>query len=267
MLSTADARAPHDRRHLTNDELFTRWHELGDREARAALVERFMPLARKLALRYLGAREPLDDLVQVASMGLVKAIDRYRPARGTAFSSFAVPTILGELKRYFRDCGWAVHVPRGAKELALKVERARDELTDTTNRPPTIQQLAEYLEVSLEQVLDSIEVAGAHHCSSLDAPADAEDSDAGTVIDMIGDTDPGYEHIDDRTTIAAAAVEGLSPRDQQVLQLRIAEDLSQSEIGKRIGISQMQVSRILRQAVQRLSAIVDDPPVAPTHGG
>jgi RNA polymerase sigma-B factor len=267
MPSTTDTRAPHDRRHVSNEELFTRWHEQDDREARAALVERFMPLARKLALRYMGSNEPLDDLVQVASMGLVKAIDRYRPERGTAFTSFAVPTVLGELKRYFRDCGWALHVPRGAKELALKVESARDELTETTNRPPTLQQLAEYLEVSVEQVLDAIEVAGAHHCGSLDAPTDAEDADAATVIDMLGEIDPGYELVDARAAIKAAAIAGLSERDREVLRLRISAELSQSEIALRVGVSQMQVSRILRGAVERLSAIVEDPGVTLKHGG
>src|SRR5581483_4703509 len=131
--------------HAGNEILCVRWQQDGDRQARDELVQRFLPLARKLARRYSGAREPFDDLLQVASLGLVKAIDRYDLDRGTAFSSFAVPTILGELKRYFRDLGWAVHVPRGAQERALKVEEAEQKLTGQRGRPPTVPELAEYL--------------------------------------------------------------------------------------------------------------------------
>src|ERR1700735_1065339 len=123
-------------------ELFTRWQQHGDRSARDELVRRFLPLARKLARRYSGAREPFEDLLQVASLGLVKAVDRYDSSRGTAFSSFAVPTILGELKRYFRDLDWAVRVPRGAQERAVKVEEAQHRLSTKTGRSPTVQELA-----------------------------------------------------------------------------------------------------------------------------
>src|SRR5580700_3428732 len=148
-------------------ELFTRWQEHGDRNARDELVTRFLPLARKLARRYAGAREPFEDLLQVASLGLVKAVDRYDSERGTAFTSFAVPTILGELKRYFRDLGWSVHVPRGAQERALKVEEAQQKLTLKHGRSPSVPQLAEYLELSIEEVLDGLETAVAHHSVSL----------------------------------------------------------------------------------------------------
>src|SRR5207245_7607840 len=127
-------------------------------------------LARKLARRYAGTRESIDDLVQVASFGLVKAVDRFDPSRDIAFSSFAVPTILGELKRYFRDLGWSVHVPRGAQEMALKVEQARQQLTTRTGRPPSVQDLALYLEMDIEDVLEALEPASAHHSTSLDAP-------------------------------------------------------------------------------------------------
>src|SRR5438874_8621120 len=141
---------------VDSEELFTRWQKSRDQRAREELVNRFLPLARNLARRYSGAREPFDDLMQVASLGLVKAIDRFDPERGTAFSSFAVPTILGELKRYFRDLGWAVHVPRGAQEQALKVEEAQQLLTARTGRPPSVPDLAEYLELSIEEVLDAL---------------------------------------------------------------------------------------------------------------
>src|ERR1700741_1978842 len=137
--------------HVPSEVLFVRWQQEGDRAAREALVQRFLPLARKLARRYSGARdggagERFDDLMQVASLGLVKAIDRFDLSRGTAFSSFAVPTVLGELKRYFRDLGWAVHVPRGAQERAVKVEEAQQQLSGKTGRPPSVQELGEYLE-------------------------------------------------------------------------------------------------------------------------
>ena len=138
------------------NELFHRWQVDGDQRARELLVERFLPLARKLARRYSGAHEPFDDLLQVASLGLVKAIDRFDTSRGTAFSSFAVPTILGELKRYFRDLGWSVHVPRGAQEMALKVEEARQRMSSRTGRPPSVPELAQYLELSVEDVLEAL---------------------------------------------------------------------------------------------------------------
>jgi RNA polymerase sigma-B factor len=167
---------------VRNEVLFVRWQQDGDQQARDELVQRFLPLARKLARRYSGAREPFDDLLQVASLGLVKAIDRFDLSRGTAFSSFAVPTILGELKRYFRDLGWAVHVPRGAQERAVKVEEAQQQLSARTNRAPTVPELAEYLELSIEDVLDALETARAHHASSLDAPYDDGEGESGTMV-------------------------------------------------------------------------------------
>ena len=215
---------------------------------------RFLPLARKLARRYAGAREPFDDLVQVASLGLVKAVDRYDVSRGTAFSSFAVPTILGELKRYFRDLGWSVHVPRGAQEQALKVEEAQQQLTSKTGRPPTVDELAQYLELSIEEVLDALETAGAHHSTSLDAPRDEIDRESTTLAEAFGEEDKRYEFIDASVTIAAAARE-LSARERRVLALRFVEDLTQTQIADDIGVSQMQVSRILRRAVGRLRDI------------
>jgi RNA polymerase sigma-B factor len=234
-----------------SEDLFIRWQKHHDQRARDELVDRFLPLARKLARRYAGAREPFDDLVQVASLGLVKAVDRFDTSRGTAFSSFAVPTILGELKRYFRDLGWSVHVPRGAQELALKVEDAQQKLTTKTGRPPTVDQLAQYLELSLEEVLDALETAGAHHSASLDAPRDDVDGEAGTLADSFGEEDERYELVDASVTIAAAASE-LSARERRVLVLRFVDDLTQTQIADEIGVSQMQVSRILRRALGRL---------------
>jgi RNA polymerase sigma-B factor len=237
-------------------ELFVRWQQRGDRRARDELVERYMPLARRLARRYLGAREPFEDLVQVASLGLVKAIDRFDAERGNAFTSFAVPTILGELKRYFRDLGWAVHVPRGAQERALKVEEVQRELTSNTGRPPTITELAEYMELSVEDVLDALEAAGAHHSMSLDTPRDDGDSDGGTIADVLGEEDKRFEYIDAGASIAQAAQQ-LSERERRILALRFIEDRTQTQIAEIEGVSQMQVSRVLRRALATLSELVE----------
>jgi RNA polymerase sigma-B factor len=242
---------------VETDKLFMRWQQAGDQRARAELVNRFLPLARNLARRYAGAREPFDDLLQVASLGLVKAIDRFDVDRGAAFSSFAVPTILGELKRYFRDLGWSVHVPRGAQEQALKVQDAHERLTTKTGRPPTVQELAEFLELSVEDVLEALEAAEAHHSTSLDAPREERSSgEAGALVDMLGDEDNRYELVDATVTISVAAQE-LSPRERRVLGLRFVDDMTQTQIAREIGVSQMQISRILRRALNRLRELTD----------
>jgi RNA polymerase sigma-B factor len=241
---------------VPNHILFVRWQEHGDRAARDELVQRFLPLARKLARRYSGAREPFDDLLQVASLGLVKAIDRFDLSRGTAFSSFAVPTILGELKRYFRDLGWAVHVPRGAQERAVKVEEAQQLLSVRSNRAPTISELAEYLEFSIEEVLEALETSRAHHATSLDAPYDDGEGESGTMVESFGDEDPSLRSADERVTIGAAARQ-LPAREREVLMLRFVRDMTQTQIAEQIGVSQMQVSRILRRAIAHLSDIAD----------
>ncbi len=233
-------------------ELFERWQRHKDPDARECLVERYLPLARKLASRYRGrAGEPFDDLLQVASLGLLKALDRFDLDRGLAFSSFAVPTILGELKRYFRDLGWSVHVPRGAQELALKVQQAERAVSARLGRSPTPDELAQYMEVSVEEVIEGLEAAAAHHATSLEQPHDELDGESRSLSDALGEEDPGFEQIDASLTITSE-VSRLSEREQRVLQLRFDDELTQSEIGKRIGVSQMQVSRILRGALERL---------------
>ncbi len=244
-----------------SDELFVRWQQHGDRHARDELVKRFLPLARKLARRYSGAREPFEDLLQVASLGLVKAVDRFDLDRGTAFSSFAVPTILGELKRYFRDLGWSVHVPRGAQEMALKVEEAQQQLTARSGRPPSVQDLAQYLELSIEDVVDALETAAAHHCVSLDTPRDDGEGESGTLADAFGQEDERLELVDATVSIAAAA-RHLPARERRVLLLRFVEDKTQTQIADQIGVSQMQVSRILRRALAQLRELTqaDGPP-------
>jgi RNA polymerase sigma-B factor len=238
------------------DDLFACWQKQHDARARDELVRRFLPLARKLARRYGGAREPFEDLLQVASLGLVKAVDRFDSSRGTAFSSFAVPTILGELKRYFRDLGWALHVPRGAQEQAIKVEDARQLLSSRTGRAPTVPELAQYLELSVEDVLDALETGRAHHTASLDAPHDDGDGEIGTLADSFGVVDSTLLLVDERVTITAAARQ-LSQRERRVVLLRFVEDLTQTEIAELIGVSQMQVSRILRRALARLAELAE----------
>jgi RNA polymerase sigma-B factor len=247
----ADKSLEHSRVRSDNTELFVRWQQDRDHRARAELVDRFLPLARNLARRYAGAREPFDDLLQVASLGLVKAIDRFDVDRGAAFSSFAVPTILGELKRYFRDLGWSVHVPRGAQEQALKVQEAQERLTSKSGRPPTVNELAQYLELEVAHVLDALETAAAHHSASLDAPREDRDDESGSLVDLYGEEDRRYELVEETATISVAARE-LTARERRVLALRFAGDMTQTQIAREIGVSQMQVSRILRRALTQL---------------
>ena len=247
---------------LENEDLFGRWQKHGDQRAREELVARFLPLARNLARRYAGAREPFDDLLQVASLGLVKAIDRFDVNRGAAFSSFAVPTILGELKRYFRDLGWSVHVPRGAQERALKVQEAQERLTSRTGRPPTVDELAQYMELAIEDVLEALETAAAHHSASLDAPREDGDDESGTLADLFGEEDRRFALVHETVAISAAAHQ-LSERERRVLALRFVDDMTQTQIAGEIGVSQMQVSRILRRAVGRLRELTETPDARP----
>jgi len=235
------------------EALFSR-AQAGDARAMDQLVSRYLPLAKKLARRYRGAWEPLDDLEQVASLGLVKALKRYDPTRGVGFTAFAVPTILGELKRYFRDSGWAVHVPRGIQELAMQVERADRALTAKTGRRPSFNELAEYLELSIEDVLEAVEASAAHHAVSFDTPHEDGDGDVVTLGDCIGESDDGFELADTGICIEAAAAQ-LSERERKVLALRFVADQTQTEIAAQIGVSQMQVSRILRKALDRLALV------------
>jgi RNA polymerase sigma-B factor len=238
-------------------ELFDRWRRHRDIRARDELIARFLPLARKLARRYVSASEPYDDLVQVASLGLVKAVERFDPERGFAFTSFAVPTIVGELKRYFRDTAWALHVDRGAQERARKIAEAQEEVAAHTGRPPTIHELAQYLEMTEEEVLDGLQTADAYDAISLDAPMAGDDADMSSRLEVIGTEDERLELVDAQATIFAAA-KHLPARERQILYLRFGEDLTQSQIAERVGVSQMQVSRLLRRSLQRLRDLTDD---------
>jgi RNA polymerase sigma-B factor len=238
-------------------ELFNRWYEHRDVRARDTLIERFLPLARKLARRYTASNEPYDDLVQVASLGLVKAVERFDPSRGFAFTSFAVPTIVGELKRYFRDSAWALHVDRSAQELARKISDARREVSLQQGRSPTVRELAEYLECSEEEVLDGLQTGEAYDTLSLDAPRGGDEDEADNRLDALGSEDGRLDLVDDQATVFAAA-QRLPERERRILYLRFGEDLTQAEIARRIGVSQMQVSRLLRKSVQRLRDLTQD---------
>jgi RNA polymerase sigma-B factor len=246
-IATPSPRAADDRR------LFERYRSTGDRAARDAIVDRFLPLAYHLARRYRGGGDHLEDLMQVASLGLLNAIDRYDPERGIAFSSFAVPTILGEIKRYFRDKGWAVRVPRELQERSLTVDRLAVELESELGRTPTAAQLAERMETSVEQVLEARVASWAHHGVSLDRPAGDEDDERRTLGDTLGYVDDSFSHVEGSVTFDHMLA-GLSDRERAVLDLRFREDLTQAEIGERVGISQMHVSRLIRQAIDQLRA-------------
>ena len=211
-----------------------------------------MPLARSLARRYVNGREPIDDLVQVASLGLLKAIDRFDPSRGSRFAAFAVPTILGELRRHFRAVSWAVHVPRGAQELTLEVDKASDALRAASGRSPTIREIAEYLEIEDSDVLDALQTAEAHGALSLDAPISTDGEERSELrYEAIGVDDEGFRLVEDSDAVRQA-LERLSPRERRIIDLRFVAELTQSEIAAKIGVSQMQISRLLRRSLREM---------------
>lgn len=237
---------------LRRDEeraLFARLAREHSPAARDAIVERFLPLAHQLARRYRNV-EDIEDLKQVAAIGLVKAIGRFDPERGLAFSSFAFPTILGELKRHLRDRGWAVRVPRDLQELTARLESLSNELVAQLGRSPTAAELAERTGSTIEQVLEALQARTARRAISLDQPAhDADEPDAGGL--EIAVDEAGFSTAEDATVLDGLLGE-LSERELQILRLRFSEDLTQSEIGKIAGVSQMHVSRVLRASLERL---------------
>ncbi len=248
--SASPGRAAEDRR------LLLRYHRRGDDAAREELVRRMLPLARRMARRYRRSDEPLDDLVQVATVGLIKAIDRFDPDRETAFSSYAVPTMLGELKRYFRDNGWAVHVPRGMQERVMRVDATMRELSRTLGRSASAAEVAESLGIGVEQVLEAMEASSAYAAVSLESFRFGDDGDGETYAESIGVEDERYELVEYGATIAPTLA-ALPARDRLVLHLRFAEDLTQAEIAERVGVSQMHVSRLIRRALERLRTVAE----------
>jgi RNA polymerase sigma-B factor len=243
---------------LELERLFTRWQRHGDRAARETLVRRFMPLARSLARRYGSSSEPFEDLLQVASLGLLKAVDRYDVRRGYSFSSYAVPTIVGEMRRYFRDAGWAVHVPRGAQERALKVRDTQERLTRELGRAPTVNQMAQRLELDIEEVVDALAALQAYEAFSLDARQADGREELASYGESVGADDERYELVELDATLASV-LSHLGPHERLILRMRFVEDLTQTEIAARMGISQMQVSRQLRRSLDRLRALTRAP--------
>jgi RNA polymerase sigma-B factor len=244
----------------TNDdsgELFARWQQHGDRAAREALVQRFMPLARSLARRYDRSSEPFEDLTQVASLGLLKALDRFDPSRGPSFASFAIPTILGEMRRYFRDSGWSLHVPRGDKERALKVRDAQEAFANEHGHAPTVHQLAQYLELETESVIGALLAIQAYESLSLDAPRPGAEDDSITYGDAVGQEDERFELIELDATVVAV-LDRLPAREREILRMRFVEELTQTQIASRVGVSQMQVSRLLRRSLDQLRSLTQD---------
>jgi RNA polymerase sigma-B factor len=232
-------------------QLLLRYHRWGDLAAREEIVERFLPLARELALRYAYTDALFDDLLQVASLGLVKAVDRFDPDRGAKFTSYAAPTILGELKRHFRDKGWALHVPRELQERTLAVSRETEALSKRLGRAPKPREVAQALGYCVEAVLEAQEAAASYETASLDAPAARNDAESAPLVDLLADEHSAYELVEDRDAIMSIW-KALPEVERKVLALRFMSDLTQREIGDRIGYSQMHVSRLLRRALSRL---------------
>ena len=236
------------------ESLFALYLREGDMAAREKLVERFLPLARRLARRYERASEPLEDLVQVASVGLVKAIDRFEPEQGSGFSSYAVLTILGELKRHFRDAGWALHVPRGMQERVLKVNETIERLSGQLGSSPSPQQVAKELKMPVEEVLEAMEAGAAYDTVSLDAPLRSSDDERTSLADAVGSIDDRLDLVEYSASLGRA-LRAMPERERQILYLRFAEGLTQVEIAEQIGISQMHVSRLIRRALERLRVV------------
>ena len=218
----------------------------GGPAVREELVGRFLPLARKVAMRYLGTSEPLDDLLQVAHLGLIGAVERFEPGRGTSFPAFAIPTMVGEIKRHFRKNGWAVHVPRGSQELALEVRRASQDLSSRLGRAPRVAELAQYLEREIDEIVAGLEIGNVQQAASLDAPVMVDSSTPVMLGDTLGAEDDGYALVDAAATLRAE-MPRLPYHERRALTLRFTEDLTQDEIAQRLGYSQMQISRLMRR--------------------
>ena len=242
------------------DALLIEYHRTGNERAREAALIELMPLVRALASRYSGRGEPLEDLVQVGSVGLIKAVDRFDVDRGVEFSSYAVPTIVGEIRRHFRDKAWAMHVPRRLKELSVRLSRVLDDLTTQLGRSPTVAELAEAVGVEEEEVIDALDSSNAYSTRSLHAPFD-DDGDE-SLSDRLGIEERGYGDVEDNALVDAG-LEGLDERERRIVELRFFHEMTQSQIAAELGISQMHVSRLLRRALAgmrgRIEELMEEP--------
>ncbi len=239
------ARSDADRSSRSVDELLVAYHLHGEWTARQEALVELMPLVRSLAARYAGRGEPLEDLVQVGAVGLIKAVDRFDVTRGVEFTSYGVPTIVGEIRRHFRDKAWAMHVPRRIKELSVRLSRLLDELTTTLGRSPTIAELAEAAEVEQEDVIDALDAARAYSTRSLDAVSAGGEQ----IAERLAGDDPGYDAVHDRWLLSTG-LDALDPRGRRIVELRFFEGKTQAQIAAELGISQMHVSRLLRNAFE-----------------
>ena len=234
---------------VNEDALLRRYATTRDPQLKEELVRRFLPLARSLALRYRATPEPLEDLIQVASLGLVKALDGFDPERGKSFNAYAAPTILGELRRHFRDRVWELRLPRRLQERTMAVLEAAAALSEELGTTPTVSQIAERLELSEEEVLEAFEADSARRTLSLDGPRSREDMESVPMIETVGEPEAGYDRVEVQLVAEGAR---LTKRERTVLRLRFEDDLKQREIGRRLGVSQMQVSRIMRRALRKI---------------
>ena len=237
-------------------ELFRRYKEEGDEEAREQLIVSHVNLVRYIAAKFKNRGEPLDDLIQVGCIGLIKAIDRFDPSRGLEFTTYATPTIMGEIKRHFRDKGWTIRVPRRLQELSAKVNSATDELTAQLQRSPSIEEVADYLGTTADEVLEAMESSSAYSSVPLEGQGNNEEDDAPSVIDRYASVDGDLEASDDRMVLEEVIGE-FPEADQQAICMRFIDGMTQVEIAKRLGISQVQVSRMLRRALRRIQDKID----------
>ena len=234
--------------------LLVAYLENGDVRARDRLVEEMMPLVRSLANRYAGRGEPTEDLVQVGAIGLVKAIDRFELEKGVELSTYAVPTIVGEIRRHFRDRTWGVHVPRRLKELSMRLSRTRDDLSAELGRSPTVAELAEAVGVDEEEVIDALQASKAYAPRSLDQP---HDDDEPARPPGLADEERGYAALE-RGSVVRQGLDTLDERERRIVVLRFLRGMSQSEIAAEIGISQMHVSRLLRKSLETMRGRLDE---------
>jgi RNA polymerase sigma-B factor len=277
----ADDTAPHavrdadpegrgrDESEKLDQHLLRRYHLHGDLKARELLITMYMPLVRSLARRYASRGEHFDDLVQVGAIGLIKAIDRFDLSRGVELTTYATPNIVGEIKRYFRDKGWSVRVPRGLQELNIRVNKVIDELTPRLQRSPTIEEIAEAANATPEEVLEALESSQAYNSISLQASPNADPGDdEASLVDYLGGDEDAYDTMEDRTMLAPGFAK-LDPRERYILHLRFFEGLTQSQIAARVGISQMHVSRLIRRSLEKLREEIgelDAPPSGSSRG-